>query len=41
VVKAGTLDNMEGLTPRAEIYTDHAAPWLAPVPGAARFAQNQ
>lgn len=41
VVKAGTLDNIEGLQPQAEIYTDHAATWLAPVAGAARFAQNQ
>ena len=41
VVKAGTLDNMEGLQPKAEIYTDHAVKWLAPVAGAARFAQNR
>ena len=41
VVKAGTLDNLDGLQPKAEIYTDHAAQWLAPVAGAARFAQNQ
>ena len=41
VVKAGTLDNPRGLQPKAEIYTDHAAEWLAPVAGAARFAQNQ
>jgi hypothetical protein len=41
VVKAGTLDNMEGLEPRTEIYTDHAVKWLAPVAGAARFGQNQ
>ncbi|MGZ3283569.1 MAG: GFA family protein, partial [Xanthobacteraceae bacterium] len=41
VVKAGTLDNMEGLQPKTEIYTDHAVKWLAPVAGAARFAQNQ
>lgn len=40
VVKAGTLDSMEGLQPKAEIYTDHAVKWLAPVAGAARFAQN-
>ena len=32
-------DNMEGLQPQTEIYTDHAAKWLAPVAGAARFAQ--
>jgi hypothetical protein len=41
VVKAGTLDNMAGLQPKAEIYTNHAVEWLAPVAGAARFAQNQ
>lgn len=40
VIKAGTLDSMEGLQPKAEIYTDHAVKWLAPVAGAARFAQN-
>jgi hypothetical protein len=40
VVKAGTLDSIEGLQPKIEIYTDHAAEWLAPVAGAARFAQN-
>ena len=40
VVKAGTLDSMEGLQPQTEIYTDHAVKWLAPVAGAARFAQN-
>jgi len=40
VVKAGTLDSMEGLQPKTEIYTAHAVKWLAPVAGAARFAQN-
>lgn len=40
VVKAGTLDNMEGLQPKAEIYTDHAVEWLGPIPGAIRFAQS-
>jgi hypothetical protein len=30
VVKAGTLDSMEGLRPKTEIYTDHAVKWLAP-----------
>jgi hypothetical protein len=38
--QAGTLDDMEGLQPQREIYTDHAVKWLAPVAGAARFAQN-
>lgn len=41
VVKAGTLDSMEGLRPQTEIYADHAVKWLAPVEGTARFAQNQ
>jgi hypothetical protein len=40
VVKAGTLDSMEGLQPQTEIYTDHAVKWLAPVAGTTRFAQN-
>ncbi|WP_394850962.1 GFA family protein [Pendulispora brunnea] len=40
LVKAGTLDDMEGLRPQTEIYTDHAAKWLAPVAGAARFARS-
>lgn len=40
VLKAGTLDNMEGLQPKAEIYTDHAVAWLAPVAGAHRHPQN-
>jgi hypothetical protein len=41
VVRAGTLDSMEGLRPQTEIYADHAVKWLAPAAGAARFAQNQ
>jgi hypothetical protein len=40
VVRAGTLDDMEGLPPQTELYTD-AVTWLAQVAGAARFAQNQ
>lgn len=40
VVKAGTLDSLDGLQPKTEIYTDHAVQWLAPVAGTARFAQN-
>lgn len=40
VLKAGTLDSMEGLQPQTEIYTDHAVQWLAPVAGTKRFAQN-
>lgn len=40
VVRAGTLDNMEGLQPQTEIYTDNAPKWLSPIAGAARFAQN-
>jgi hypothetical protein len=41
VLKAGTLDSKEGLQPKAEIYTDHAVEWLAPIAGATRFAQSQ
>ena len=41
VVKAGTLDSMERLQPKTEIYTDPAVKWFAPIAGAARFAQNQ
>lgn len=39
LVKAGTLDDMSGLTPAIEVYTDHAAKWVAPIPGAQRFGQ--
>lgn len=38
-VKAGTLDDYSGLKPAIEVYTDHAAKWLAPVAGAQRFGQ--
>ena len=40
VVKAGSLDSIEGLQPKTEIYTDRAVKWLRPVAGAARFARN-
>jgi hypothetical protein len=40
VLKAGTLDSVEGLQPKIEIYADHAVKWLAPVAGAQRYAQN-
>jgi len=40
VLKAGSLDSMDGLRPETEIYTDHAVQWIAPVAGAERFAQN-
>lgn len=40
LVKAGTLDSMEGLRPGIEVYTDHAAAWLAPVDGAVRFTRS-
>lgn len=39
LVKAGTLDDMSGLTPGVEVYTDHAAEWVSPIAGAQRFAQ--
>lgn len=41
LVKAGTLDSLEGLPPpQTEIYTDRSAGWLAPIEGAARFARS-
>ncbi|SIT46668.1 conserved hypothetical protein [Paraburkholderia piptadeniae] len=41
IVKAGTLDSMEGLRPpQTEIYTDCAVEWLEPFAGTRRFAQN-
>jgi hypothetical protein len=40
VLKAGTLDNMEGLQPKVEIYADRAVKWIEPVAGAQRYAQN-
>ena len=40
IVKAGTLDDWTGLAPVVEVYTDHAAPWVAAVAGARRFAQG-
>ena len=40
LVKAGTLDDMSGLTPGVEVYTDHAAEWVVPIAGAQRFAQG-
>jgi len=39
MVKAGTLDDLSGLTPGIEVYTDHAAAWVSPIAGAARFPQ--
>ena len=39
MVKAGTLDDLTGITPSLEVYTDHAADWMAPIPGARRFGQ--
>jgi hypothetical protein len=38
-VKAGTLDDLSGLAPAVEVYTDHAAPFVAPIAGARRFGQ--
>ena len=40
IVKGGTLDDLEGLAPKTEIYTEHAVRWLAPVAGTTRFARN-
>ena len=39
MVKMGTLDDFSGLRPSAEVYTDHAASWVAPIVGARRFGQ--
>jgi hypothetical protein len=39
LVKAGTLDDLSGLKPGIEVYTDHAAEWVSPIAGAARFPQ--
>jgi hypothetical protein len=38
-VKIGALDDPSSVTPAVEVYVDHAAPWLAAVPGAQRFPQ--
>jgi hypothetical protein len=40
LLKAGTLDDHSGLRPVVEVYTDHAADWLAPIEGAQRFGQS-
>lgn len=40
VLKAGTLDSMDGVLPRAEIYAARVVKWLEPIAGATRFAQN-
>ncbi len=40
MVKAGTLDDLSGLSPGIEVYADHAAPWVAPIHGARRFGQG-
>ena len=39
MVKAGTLDDLTGITPSLEVYTDHAADWMPAIPGARRFGQ--
>jgi hypothetical protein len=40
IVKAGTLDSMEGLQPQREIYTDRAVEWFEPIEGAALFERS-
>jgi hypothetical protein len=37
LVKAGTLDSMDGLQPQIEIYTDRSVKWLHPIDGTHRF----
>lgn len=38
MIKAGTLDDFSSITPGVEVYTAHAAAWVAPV-APARFPQ--
>ena len=40
LIKAGTLDDLSGLAPNLEFYTDHSAKWVAPIAGAQRFHQG-
>jgi hypothetical protein len=41
LVKAGTLDSMEGLeSPHIEIFTDRAVKWLPPFAGTTRFSRG-
>ena len=40
LVKAGTLESMEGLHPNVEIYTERAVKWLPPIAGTERFARS-
>ena len=39
-VKAGTLDNVSGLTPQFQIWCKSAQPWLTLDPGLPQFAEN-
>jgi hypothetical protein len=39
IIKAGTLDDMSGLKPVIEVYTDHAVSWLPPTGAQLRFPQ--
>lgn len=40
MLKAGTLDDLGGVKPAIEVYTDHAVDWVAPIAGAKRFGQG-
>ena len=40
LVKAGTLDDSNGLTPQAEIYTRHASEWHVPLSNTACFTDS-
>jgi hypothetical protein len=40
LVKAGTLDDISGLTPALEVWAQHAAAWVAPITGAQRIAKG-
>ena len=37
IVKAGTLDDRSGLSPRMEVYCRSSEPWLPALPVQARF----
>ncbi|MCA1300624.1 GFA family protein [Stappia indica] len=40
VLKAGTLDDLAGLRPQTEIYTEHAVDWLEPIAGTKRYSRH-
>ena len=40
LIKAGTLDDLSGLKPALEVYTDHAADWVPKLSITPSFAQG-